>query len=352
MKKVLIIILATFMSALSFAYNPPAGGQSLWTLASPTLLTSANSSAGGAVFMPSAESINLNPALTAMENRVQLEASMSGIINAGDYGDDFNCAFQTGILIPSKMFVFSGLTQGIFCEAEDLWLADSINLRIGFSKRVFENLSFGVNLFGGALWDAGSDWSIGADVGFLFRKEKLGFAKDFRIGAAIMNLGKVYDDTELFGIKENGKVDGFPTFCTVKTGVAADFIKTDNIVLGCSFDMTIPFFQNLILDAGFQVLIKDRVFVSVAQTIDIQECVEGFDVRLPSVSVGYKFNLNVKRTSYTEKHDWIKNDMSANLGWKQCASKVHAVSAGVKLKLGQEDKAGPQIQLWDEEDGE
>ena len=350
MKKILIMAATALLSVSAFAYNPPAGGQGLWTLSSPTQLSAANSVAGGGVFAPGPDSIVFNPALPAMENRVQLDFGFSALINNGDFGDTFNSAFQTGILIPSKMFVFSGMTEGVFCEAEDLYLGKSINFRAGLSKRVFEQLSFGVNLYGGYLWDAGTDWSVGADVGFLYRKDELGFMKDFRIGASFMNLGKVYNDAELVGVDFDEKVDGFPTILTLKTGVAANFVKTDDLILGCSFDFTTPFFQNAIIDAGFQVGIKDTVFVSVAERIDVRESVEGVATYLPAISVSYKFNLNVKNSSYAAKHDWTKNDMTASLGWRQCAEYVHAVSGGVKLKLGQDDTQAPVIQLWDEEE--
>lgn len=87
MKKHFFTAAALFMAAYVFAYNPPVGGQTLFNLSSPTQLASASSCAGGGIFMPGADSIAFNPALPALEQRIQLDAAFSALISTNSDDD-------------------------------------------------------------------------------------------------------------------------------------------------------------------------------------------------------------------------------------------------------------------------
>ena len=89
------------------------------------------------------------------------------LANKGD--GDSGAAFQTGILIPMKMFNFSGLMNGVFLGTEQMDVEKSLNMKAGVSKEITEKLSVGINLDTGFLWGAGSDWSLGAGIGALYR---------------------------------------------------------------------------------------------------------------------------------------------------------------------------------------
>ena len=66
MKKILLTLVAALMFiSAAYSYNPPAGGEDLSLLASPSNLSLANSVTGGALFNAGADSILVNPALTA-----------------------------------------------------------------------------------------------------------------------------------------------------------------------------------------------------------------------------------------------------------------------------------------------
>ena len=56
MKKSVFALATGFLTAAIFAYNPPAGGQSIFNISSPTQLTSASSAAGGGIFYPGPDS--------------------------------------------------------------------------------------------------------------------------------------------------------------------------------------------------------------------------------------------------------------------------------------------------------
>ena len=75
-----------------------------------------------------------------------------------------------------------------------------------------------------------------------------------------------YSKTKVFGIKSvkdynDGKPvkesESWPGLCTVRTGVAASFVKTSDFELGASIDFAYPYFQNVVVDTGLQIQIKD-----------------------------------------------------------------------------------------------
>ena len=75
MKKV--ILAAFFLAGMAelFAYNPPYGGEDLYRLAHPELMSGAASAAGGPNFTIVPASITYNPALTAGVQRADIDFS-------------------------------------------------------------------------------------------------------------------------------------------------------------------------------------------------------------------------------------------------------------------------------------
>ncbi|MGP1458175.1 MAG: hypothetical protein ACTTKL_02565 [Treponema sp.] len=347
MKRLFLCVSAAVLAARLFAYNPPAGGQTMPALSSPVQLTSASSAAGGAIFYPGPYSIAFNPALTALEQRITLDAGFSVLA-----ANNFNSAMQIGILIPTKRFVASGLLQGVFLNSKKIDLDNSVNFKAGLSKEVAANISVGFNVSAGAIWGSDSDWLLNGDVGLLYRKEVLSFMKDFRVGFSILNLGKTFGGKELRGIRDRNEdeirhtTDAFPSLATVRAGVGTLFFSNDFFKVGMSLDLTTQAFQNGVLDMGFQFGVKDMVFFSVAESIDIRESLEGYENFMPAIGVGVKFNFRAKNNEYLKKHSWEESEMLAAAAWQQRYGAIQAVSAGAVIKLGLKDKDPPAITIW------
>lgn len=346
-KKIILVSAAFLSAALIFpnTYNPPVGAQNLFNLSSPTQISSASSSAGGGIFMPGADSIVFNPALTSKEQRTQLDAGFTALISTLP-NEKSGSAFQTGILIPTKAFVFSGLVNGLFASAYPMNLGDSLNLKAGISKEISEKLSVGLNVNGGLFWGAGSDWSLGADVGVLYDFGDLGFLKNFRLGVSVLNLGKYYNDINLPGVKGTEIAVNFPTLLTTRAGVAALLFETEQFKGGFSFDLATPCFSDLIIDAGLQFSFRDMIFLSIAESIDVVEAKYGFGSFVPSVSLGIKFDFNAKNSEYLRSRSWDSSEMLASLAWQQKYGSLQAISGGARLYLGQKDTVPPVIQIW------
>lgn len=350
MKRIIGTAAQFLLAAMVFAYNPPVGGQSLFLVSNPDQLSGAGSVCGGAIFAPGPDSIALNPALPAMEDRIQLNADFSALVSTVAQTNVFNPTFDTGILIPLKMFTVSGILNGDFCNAQEMNIGNSLNFRTGISKSVTERISVGLNLYTGFLMSPDADWALGADLGFLYRMPSLGFIKDARLGVSVMNLGKNYTSESLPGINTTALSDLFPSIATIKAGVAGLLLDVRGFKLGASFDITTPTFQNLIFDAGLQMSIKDVVFLKVGENFDIAEVVNGHTNFLPSVGVSVKFNFSAANNEYLKSHSWDKSEMIVSGAWQQKYETLQAIGGGVRIKLGQKDTVPPVIKLWDDDD--
>ena len=344
-------VLILVLSAVN-AYNPPVYGDNLFELSSPHQLINGSSSVGGALFYASPDSLGANPALTAKEQRVDLNLAYTGLVssdkaNSKRYGN----AFQAGILIPFKRFVFSGYGNGTMVPFNEMNLGDSFNFKFGLAKEITDRLIVGANVNSGIFWGAGTDWDLSANLGFVYTYGNLGFLKDFRYGVSVLNLGKNFGATTLPGLNPEKAVSSLPTIATVKAGVAGTLVQNDIIKLGFAFDLTTPAFMNLITDMGLQFAVKDMLFISVSEKLNIVELVNGAKNVMPSVGLTFRFTFDVKNNDYLQKNGWSQSEMSATVAWKQFNNTINAVSAGVDINLGLKDVTPPVIKLWlDDED--
>lgn len=353
MKKLLFTFFAAGMLlTAAYSYNPPAGGEDLNLLGSPSNLSGANSVTGGALFDAGADSIIVNPALTAGEQRVNLTAGYTFLYSTEKEKNDkqIGGAFQTGILIPFKLYIFSGHVNGTFAPFGEMHLEDSLNFRAGLSKEITDKLSVGANVGGGYAWSKwDKDWALFADVGALYNWGNLGPFSDFRIGASVLNLGKMYTDAARIGIDEEEKNTPFPTLVTLKAGAAGTVLDTDIAKIGVGLDVSVPCFQNFIAELNAQVAFKKAFYISLGEKFNMAEVIQKKYNFIPSVSFLYKFSFDVKNNQYLENNGWSQSEMSVSAGYKNLYKTIHAVSAGVDIDLGMADNEAPKITVWDNE---
>lgn len=355
MKKLLFTLFATgCLFTAAYSYNPPAGGEDLLLLASPANLSGAKSVTGGALFDAGADSIIVNPALTASEQRVNLTAAYTFLYSGDkDNKDQIGMSFQTGIMIPFKLYIFSGYMNGTFAPFGEMHLSNSLNFKAGLSKEITDKLSVGLGAGGGYTWDKdgllGKDWALYGDVGVLYKWGNLGFIEDFRLAASVLNLGKMYNDVTRVGIDKTEKNTQYPTLATVRAGAAGTFLSTDVAKIGLGLDVSTPCFQNLIADFNAQVAFKNAFFVSVGERFNMAEVIQGKYNFIPGVSFLFKFTFDVKNNQYLEDNGWSQSEMSVSAGYKNLYKTVHAISGGVDIDLGMADDEAPKIVVWDNE---
>ena len=353
MKKILFTFFAAALLVTSaYSYNPPAGGEDLTLIGNPLSLSGAKSVSGGALFDANADSILVNPALIAGEQRVNLTAGYTFLYSTDkDNSSQLGASFQTGILIPFKMFIFSGNMNGTFAQFEkDMHLGKSLNLKAGLAKEITDKLSIGLNAGGGYAWTYGNDWSLYADFGALYNWGNLGPFSDFRIGASVLNLGKMYSDVDRWGIDEEAQNTPYPTLATLKAGAAGTILNTEIAKIGLGLDFSVPCFQNFIVDFNAQVAFKDAFIISVGEKFNMAEVIKGKNNFIPSIAFLFKFSFDVKNNQYLEDNGWSQSEMTVSAGYKNLYKTVHAVSAGVDIDLGMADNEPPKITVWDEKE--
>ncbi|MBO4858997.1 MAG: hypothetical protein J5527_10845 [Treponema sp.] len=338
------------------AYNPPVNGDVFYELSSPRQLTNASSVTGGALFYAGPESLITNPALTATEQRVDLNAAYTALLGHDADGDSsYGQAFQAGILMPFKWSVMSVYTNGTFIPLDKmppLNLGNSVNVKYGLAKEITDKLNVGMNLNFGAFWGADTDFAFSANLGFLYNWGNLWKIKDFRYGASILNLGKNYNHSTLPKLKAENVDGAFPTIATLKLGAAGSFISNDTVKLGASIDLTTPMFMNVIADIGLQFSIKDMFYINIADEFNFREIYNGYVNIVPSVGISFRFTFDVKNSDYLTKNGWNQSEMSISAAWKQLYKSINAISAGVDINAGLKDKTPPVIKIMLEDDDE
>lgn len=351
MKKLLFTVFAAVLfMASAYSYNPPAGGEDFMQLASPANLSGAKSVTGGALFDAGADSLLVNPALTASEQRVSLNAGYTFFYSSNAFNSkQIASSFQTGILIPFKLFIFNGYINGTFVPFEEMNLGSSLNFKASLSKEISDKLSVGLGAGGGFSWGGEASWALYADIGALYKWGDLGILKDFRIAGSLLNLGKMYSNARV-GLDGTYNSTPYPTLVTLKAGAAGTILDTDIAKIGLGLDFTVPCFQNFIVDMNAQVAFKNAFFISIGEKFNMAELIKGRYNLIPSVGFIFKFSFDVKNNQYLEDNGWSQSEMTVAAGYKNLYKTVHAVSAGVDIDLGMADDEPPQITVWDEKE--
>ena len=352
-KNALFLALAVF-SATAFAYNPPAGGEQLTSIAAPELLSGSASASGGALYDIVPASMAYNPAVTVFEQRTMIHLSYTGLFNTlkSSSSDSFyGQAFQIGTIVPTKWTVISSYVQGTFSNIEQMDLGNSIMMRAGLAKDITDNFYVGLNIYGGAFFGNGTDWTLGADLGAMYHMDYLGFLQDVRIGASFTNLGKPVFHYKVTGIhgKSSQKFSDYPSVATPRLSFAATLFETRNFKGGFSLDAYSPAFQNICANASLGFSYKDMISLSTSYDVNLREIINGKPLSWPSVRLGVKFAVNTSSIN-KENDDWASSELSPSFAWQNLYGGVHAFSAGTKFSIGQRDEEPPVIILWNGEE--
>lgn len=351
-KSIIAFILSFFVLSSICAYNPPVNGEFFTELSSPRLLGNSSSSCGGPVFYCSPDSISVNPALPTSEQLVKINLAYTALASfSSSESHHFGSAMQTGVIVPTKYFVFTGYLNGVLSPFDAMNLGNSMNLKLGLAKEITNNINFGIGLNSGVLWAENVDWNLSANLGILCHFDKLGFIKDFRYGLAINNLGKNFTNSGLLHpIDSINPVSMFPTICTVKTGVAGLLLSNDAVKLGFSFDVSTPLIQNFVFDGGLELGIKDTIFVTISDRFNLAEYTNNHIDIIPSIGINFKFSFRLDNNQLLKDKGWEDILADGSVTYKQLYKDVNALSMGVDLSLGKKDVTPPVIQIFIDED--
>lgn len=349
MKKTVLLAALSLFTAASFAYNPPVGGENLYKLSSPVLVSGGDSASGGPLFNIVPASISYNPALTATEQRTVVNLSGNVMFDSRDFSSSFGWGFQAGLTMPTKFMVFTGTVNGIFSGDGGLSVGNTIIVHAGIAKELLDNTYIGLNLYGGSYFSHGGDWSIGCDFGLLYKGEKsLGFLREPRIGVSVLNIGRSAGASyDVVGM--DGSSDGtvFPGIITPRLSLGATILQTWGWKMGLSVDASFPACQNAVFDLALGVSYNNLLEVNVGWQANVRELSQGAKVNWPSIGLSCKITL--PSNSKKQNDEWSQSEIVPSAAWQNMYGSVQNVSAGATLYLGQEDNEAPEIYLWNED---
>ncbi|MBE3131625.1 MAG: hypothetical protein IMZ54_13045, partial [Acidobacteria bacterium] len=289
----------------------------------------------GSASLDSPQGVLLNPAVSAGEQRVVLDLSWIPLLGLGaelGWGNVFNL----GVTVPTRAGVFSA--SGRFASAS----FPSLNwgtlgaLNLSFSKDLFPKLWIGAGLgaeFGGG---AGStDWGLGLDLGFLNVIGDSGAFKDLRWGAAIRNMGKGYAYTTTAGVLNR------PPVFTPALGAAFSLVRTDQLRLSFSPELSFPTFLDIRFGLGAEFAVADIFFLDMSGVFDMRQVVLGLE---PARQLPISFGASLKLKNLKMKSRGFEvNELKTTVAAAPLQNGIWAFGAGVNVPFGLRDTTPPQI---------
>ena len=337
MKRIFSLLCVFFSTyAILFAYNPPAGGESANTFFSPDLLGGQASASGGPFSDGNPAGLAVNPSLSAYEQRAIFDfsyAALAGFKNdKGVKGHLANLDF----LYPARWGVIAAGAHFFHSAFPSLPWGTATSLRFSYSKDLTDQLAVGIGLHG----SAGTDWSVGADIGMIYKMGDLDFAKDSKIGLSITGIGKPYTPKGT-GINGTSPATGFPGLVTPRLGFATTFVSIKNFKLGMSFDTSFPTFQNFVFDTGLHMKFGEMVTLKTGWNLNLRETISRRQTYIPSFGLACSIKIHSKDKS--EENIWEQSDITPQVAVKPFYNDIWAFGGGVNLRLGKKDNAPPVI---------
>ncbi len=331
------ILILVMIAPPTFAYNPPTGGESAVTFQAPLLLGGNASMTGGAFGPVLPGEMSLNPALGAAEQRITVDASYAALIGTKD-DTGFGHVLNAGILYPTRWSVLSGSLSFLTSPFDTLQYGTAATLNAAISKELTERFSIGAGLSA----SAGTGWGAYMNLGMLYKLGAIGFMQETRIGAGLTGLGRPYTPpTE--GVK-GGKATAMPSMITPRAGFAGTLLDTGALTLGASADLSAPFFQNLVFDAGLEAVILDKITISSGWNFNLVETLNDRQSWQPSVAVGVNLAIDsTKQDAFLSRHGWGQSEIKPSVAVKPLAGGVIAVGGGANMQLGVMDSKAPAI---------
>ena len=323
-------ILVTGLATSLFAYDPTPGGETAEILSGPLLLS--QSGAGG-----SQEAIAgdpLNPAASALKQRIHLDGAYLGIVGDGEYAGH---AAHLGLAYPTPTGVFSGSLGFVSSDYADLDLGQRANLNLAFSKDLYPRLLFGAGIRGFYGSNSGeTGFAGGIDLGFIHLAGTKGPFQDLSWGFSLSQLGIGY---------KPGDVTGSPSPFTPAFSAEARLFESDAADLDLAARLRFPSFQNVTAHAGASLTLFDRVTVHTGWDVNLREQTGGTPASLvPSVGISVLLQTDIRKPgSFVAEQGWSKSDIAIRSAFAPLYDGVYATGAGTNIALGVVDRDPPAI---------
>ena len=341
-KKLLVSFSLVLFNAYIFAielYNPPIGGELFPSLYAPSILGGGISVTGGILSDALPGILSLNPALSAGEENPIFDISY--ILLAGIKPEkDFGHTLTAGFIYPANWGVIGGTLNFTHVRFDSLNYGTFGEGRFSYSKDITEKLYVGV----GSYFSGGTDWSLGLDLGVLYKFGNLGFLKDSKLGVSLTGIGKPYNP-RTNGVREGGNMIGYPSLFTPHIGFSSYLVSIPKFKMGFHADLATPAFCNMTFDAGLSMLIMDMITIRTAYTLNLLETINKKQTHIPSVGIGVRFKINPKNKDGSTKQGLEQTEIAPQFATRPFYNNIWAFGFGVTTKFGTKDTEGPKIEV-------
>ncbi len=323
------------------AYEPVPGGELLDRFRSPLFL-------GSVLNTASTEAVSgdaINPAVSALKQRVHLDASYAAILGDSDYDGH---AAHLGLAIPTAAGVITGSLHyaGVEYDHLDLWQRGSLN--IGFAKELYPWLLAGAGVAGqvGAR-DDNTAFAGGLNLGVIHLLGPVAFLDDLRWGFSITQIGNGLAPRSAV---TGSNLTGSPAPFTPAADVQATLVKNDVVQWDLHTGFSAPSFQNLVYRAGTQFTLWDRVGINAGWQINLREHLDDDRTAgsmLPSLGLTARFETGSNSGTGNTDASRVprRNEIRTHAAWAPLYEDVWSAAAGVNVAFGVVDRNPPVITL-------
>ncbi len=332
---VFVLSLATISSAYGQEYDPVPGGELLDQLRSPLFLaTTANTA--------STESVSgdvINPAASALKQRVHLDASYLTLVGDGSWDGH---AGNLGVSVPTPAGVFTGSLNLASVDYATVDLGQRASLNVSFAKDLYPSLLFGAGLRGHAGANGGNTaFAGGLDLGIIHIVGPVWSLPEIRWGFAVTQLG--------VGLSPVEDTTGSPAPFTPAADIQATFVETETVDWTVHTGFTAPSFQNVRYRVGSQLTLFDRLGLNVGWDVDLLEQTDSdreAGSLMPSVGISFRFQTDIaSEDGIISEQGWNRSDLAIHSAWAPLTDDVWAAGAGVQAALGVIDRNPPEIAI-------
>ncbi len=330
-------LLLPFTAAAEF--NPPEGADDLDQLLSPRMLTIG--SFGLMNEYPSANAVN--PAAAAQVQRTHLDLSyLSGLEFSSGALDAGGHILNLGGVFPTPAGVLGGGLQFTFSELDSLQVGNLGRLYTSFSKQLYDNLSFGAGVEASVGYGNRWDGSITASFGVIHSLARLTDLKNARYGIAIAGMGKWFR-----GYTGNSP---YPSPFTPSIEFAFSPVYNENILWDVYSQLEAPSFQNLRLQAGTEITIRERVSIHAGFDIDMRSLQRNpgdIGHYLPSIGLNIKIptSLPSEEDTFLTERGWQQSEVNVRTGLSPVQGNTWIFGLGINAALGIIDESPPSVEI-------
>lgn len=335
----LVVVLFSLSASVPVlhAYDPVPGGELLDRFRSPLFLASGPATTSD----QSISGDTINPAASALKQRVHLDASYAAVVGDSRYEGH---AAHLGLAVPTPAGVITGSLHYAGMEYEDLDLGQRGSLNLAFAKELYPHLHAGVGLAGQfAQHDGTGAFAGGLNLGFVHRLGSVAFLPDLRWGFALTQIGT--------GLAPVPGTTGTPAPFTPAVDISATIIKNDAIRWELHTGVSSPTFQNLLYRAGTRLTMWNRVGLNAGWQANLQEQTDGdraAGTLLPSVGLTVRFetgrgNGNDRDDTGDSTAPPRRSEIETHASWAPLYTDVWAASTGLNIAFGVVDRNPPEI---------